>query len=60
MKLVKIDKIYINPEKIVALVYNESPDKFWTNIFVGGGEDDYFRVYMRIEDVVEILERVGV
>ena len=58
MNLVKIGTAYINPEKVVALTYGcdrHNPTEGWTNIFVGGDENDYFLVNMYIDDVAKIL-----
>lgn len=57
MKLVKLGDNYFNPEKVVALVHivpqTEEP---YTNIFVGGGDNDYFKVMLPIDEVARKLE----
>lgn len=54
---IELDKIYFNPGKIVAI--SSQPGITYTNIWVGGSENDIFRVDMSIQEVMLKLEKVG-
>ena len=54
---IELDKIYFNPDKIVAI--SNQPGYTYTNIWVGGNDEEKFRVNMTIQEVMLKLEKVG-
>ena len=57
MKLIKLEDNYFNPEKVVALIHRTTlTGEAYTNIFVNGGDDEYFKVMLPIDIVAEKLE----
>ena len=54
MRLVKIDNMWFNPEKVVAVMKYRNGDSTST-IYAGGHEDDYFVVNHSVDYVVAKL-----